>query len=189
MTDAVQPADTATPPAKPNPFVGPTILLVWIGLGAWVVREPSGPGVFAFVMVGWILAGILTYMLRHSGLSVMVDRLLGLVMGFVRGAVVVAVFVLLGQFVQLTETRWWRNSKLMPYASEGASWLQSFAETGLSVLEKSRAEKTAQAYFSFGVGHPAPTLTRPTKGATLVGRSPPAAAGYIRVPELLVIEV
>ena len=48
-------------------------------------------------------------MLRHSGLSIMVDRLLGLVTGFVRGAVVVAVFVLLGQFVQLTQTSWWKR--------------------------------------------------------------------------------
>lgn len=92
--------------------------------------------VLAVLVVGWILAGILTYMLRHSGLSVAVDRLLGLVTGFVRGAVVVAVFVLLGQFVQLTQTSWWKSSRLMPYASEAAGWLQSFAETGMNELEK-----------------------------------------------------
>jgi uncharacterized membrane protein required for colicin V production len=83
-------------------------------------------------------------MLRHSGLSIMVDRLLGLVTGFVRGAVVVAVFVLLGEFVQLTQTSWWKGSRLMPYAAEGAGWLQSFAETGMSVLEKqARPEQSA----------------------------------------------
>jgi membrane protein required for colicin V production len=92
--------------------------------------------VLAVLVVGWILAGILSYAVRHSGLSIMVDRLLGVVTGFVRGAVVVAVFVLLGQFVQLTQTSWWKSSRLMPYASEGAGWLQSFAETGMSVLEK-----------------------------------------------------
>ena len=82
-------------------------------------------------------------MLRHSGLSIMVDRLLGLVTGFVRGAVVVAVFVLLGQFVQLTQTSWWKRSRLMPYASEAAGWLQSFAETGMSVLEKQAADRVS----------------------------------------------
>lgn len=92
--------------------------------------------VIAVLVIGWLIAGILTYMLRHSGLSIMVDRLLGLLTGFIRGAVVVAVFVLLGQFVQLTQTHWWRGSRLMPYASEAAGWLQSFAETGMSVLEK-----------------------------------------------------
>ncbi len=92
--------------------------------------------VLAVLIVGWILAGILSYMLRHSGLSIMVDRLLGLVTGFVRGAVIVAVFVLLGQFVQLTQTVWWKGSRLIPYATEAAGWLQSFAETGMSVLDK-----------------------------------------------------
>jgi membrane protein required for colicin V production len=99
--------------------------------------------VLAVLVAGWILAGLLGYMLRHSGLSIMVDRLLGLVTGFVRGAVVVAVFVLLGQFVQLTQTHWWKGSRLIPYASEGAGWLQSFAETGMSVLEKQAQKGSA----------------------------------------------
>lgn len=102
-------------------------------VSTWAARTLIVLGV---LVLGWILAGILGYMLRHSGLSIMVDRLLGLVTGFVRGAVVVAVFVLLGQFVQLTQTGWWKSSKLIPYASEAAGWLQSFAETGMSVLEK-----------------------------------------------------
>jgi membrane protein required for colicin V production len=99
--------------------------------------------VLAVLVIGWIVASLLGYMLRHSGLSIMVDRLLGLVTGFVRGAVVVAVFVLLGQFVQLTQTRWWKASQLIPYASEGASWLQSFAETGMSVLDKQAQKGSA----------------------------------------------
>jgi membrane protein required for colicin V production len=99
--------------------------------------------VLAVLIVGWIVAGLLGYMLRHSGLSIMVDRLLGLVTGFVRGAVVVAVFVLLGQFVQLTQTHWWKGSQLIPYASEGAGWLQSFAETGMSVLDKQAKKGSA----------------------------------------------
>ncbi|WP_129642957.1 CvpA family protein [Peristeroidobacter agariperforans] len=99
--------------------------------------------VLAVLIVGWIVAGLLSYLLRHSGLSIMVDRLLGLVTGFVRGAVVVAVFVLLGQFVQLTSTSWWKSSQLIPYASEAAGWLQSFAETGMSVLDKQAQKGSA----------------------------------------------
>lgn len=99
--------------------------------------------VLAVLIVGWIVAGLLSYLLRHSGLSIMVDRLLGLVTGFVRGAVVVAVFVLLGQFVQLTQTSWWKGSRLIPYASEAAGWLQSFAETGMSVLDKQAQKGSA----------------------------------------------
>ena len=109
-------------------------------VSTWAARTLIVLGV---LVLGWILAGILGYMLRHSGLSIMVDRLLGLVTGFVRGAVVVAVFVLLGQFVQLTQTSWWKSSRLMPYASEAAGWLQSFAETGMSVLEKQARPSSA----------------------------------------------
>lgn len=104
-------------------------------VSTWAARTLIVLGV---LVAGWILAGILGYMLRHSGLSIMVDRLLGLAIGFMRGAVVVAVFVLLGEFVQLTQTGWWQSSRLMPYASEAAGWLQSFAETGMSVLEQAQ---------------------------------------------------
>jgi membrane protein required for colicin V production len=109
-------------------------------VSTWAARSLI---VLSVVIVGWIVAGLLGYLLRHSGLSIMVDRLLGLVTGFVRGAVVVAVFVLLGQFVQLTQTSWWKSSRLMPYASEAAGWLQSFAETGMSVLDKQAQKGSA----------------------------------------------
>jgi membrane protein required for colicin V production len=99
--------------------------------------------VLAVLIVGWIVAGILSYLLRHSSLSIMVDRLLGLATGFIRGAVVVAVFVLLGQFVQLTGASWWKRATLIPYAEEAASWLQSFAETGMSVLDKQAQKGSA----------------------------------------------
>jgi membrane protein required for colicin V production len=90
--------------------------------------------VLAVLILGWAVSGLLSYFLRHSALSVMVDRLLGLLFGTLRGAVVVAVIVMLGQFVELDRVNWWKRSRLMPYASEFASWIQSFAETGLKVL-------------------------------------------------------
>lgn len=92
--------------------------------------------VLAVLIVGWLVAGILSHLLRHSGLSLLVDRLLGATFGVLRGAVVVAVFVLLGQFVEMTEVPWWQQSKLLPYAAELAGWIQTFAETGMKVLEE-----------------------------------------------------
>jgi membrane protein required for colicin V production len=92
--------------------------------------------VLAVLIVGWLIAGILSHLLRHSGLSLLVDRLLGATFGLLRGAVVVAVFVLLGQFVEMTEVAWWQQSKLLPYAAELAGWIQTFAETGMKVLEE-----------------------------------------------------
>jgi membrane protein required for colicin V production len=65
----------------------------------------------------------------------LVDRLLGLFFGVVRGAVVIAVFVLLAQFVELPRVGWWKESRLLPYAEEAAGWLQTFAETGMNLVD------------------------------------------------------
>ncbi|MFL6548351.1 MAG: CvpA family protein [Povalibacter sp.] len=92
--------------------------------------------VVAVVLIGWVVASILAYLLRHSGLSIAVDRLLGMLFGILRGAVVVAALVLLAQFARLDEVKWWKRSVLLPYASECASWIEAFAETGMRMLEK-----------------------------------------------------
>lgn len=131
-------------------------LLAWLG-GLWVAwryapaLEPYLGGtigeppvstwaarvliMLVVLLLGWTLAGLLSYVLRHSGLSLLVDRVLGLCFGVLRGAVVIAVFVLLGQFVQLQHVSWWQQSRLLPYASEAAGWIQTFAETGLEALQ------------------------------------------------------
>jgi Zn-dependent protease len=48
--------------------VGPGILLLWIGLGAALVRQPSGPLVFVFVMVGWILS-VMAHEFSHAAVA------------------------------------------------------------------------------------------------------------------------
>ena len=112
-------------------------------VSTWAARAVI---VLAVLIVGWLLAAILSYFLRHSALSIMVDRLLGMFFGVVRGAVVIAVVVLLAQFAHLQQTAWWKNSRLLPYAVEGAGWIQTFAETGMEVLEKqARSRPTSQS--------------------------------------------
>ena len=86
----------------------------------WTARALILLGV---LVVGWVISGILGYFLRHSALSVVVDRVLGLVFGTVRGAVVVAVFVMLGEFVELNRVEWWsaRTCCLTPASSPAGS--------------------------------------------------------------------
>jgi membrane protein required for colicin V production len=140
-------------------------LLAWLG-GLWLawryahLIEPLFRGaledraatwaariviVIAVLILGWLTASILSYFLRHSPLSVIVDRCLGVFFGVVRGVVVIAVVVLLAQFVQLNQTSWWKNSVLLPLASECASWLQTFAETGMEALERQAPTSSAQS--------------------------------------------
>ena len=65
MTDAA-PAQLVL--KKPNPFVGPAILIVWLGLGALLLAQPSGLIVFAFVMVGWILS-VMAHEFSHAAVA------------------------------------------------------------------------------------------------------------------------
>jgi Zn-dependent protease len=64
MTDTSATAPPKPLP-KPNPFVGPAILVVWIALGALIWRAPNGLLVFAFVMVGWILS-VMVHEFAHA---------------------------------------------------------------------------------------------------------------------------
>jgi membrane protein required for colicin V production len=112
-------------------------------VSTWAARVLILLGV---LLLGWLVAGALSYLLRHSGLSLLVDRLLGLFFGVVRGVVVVAVFVLLGQFVQLDRVDWWQQSRFVPYFTEVAEWIRAFAETGIRVLdEQSPIDTSANA--------------------------------------------
>jgi membrane protein required for colicin V production len=116
-------------------------------VSTWAARTLIVMGV---LIVGWLVAAVLSYFLRHSGLSILVDRLLGLFFGVVRGAVVVAVFVLLGEFVELNRVDWWRESQLLPYASDLAGWIQTFAESGIEALEQQRVSSAGGASFPTG---------------------------------------
>ena len=108
-------------------------------MSLWTARALILLGV---LVIGWLIAAILGYFLRHSALSVLVDRVLGLVFGTVRGAVVIAVFVMLGEFVELNQVNWWKRSQLLPYASELAGWIQSFAETGMKSRRRRQSTQT-----------------------------------------------
>jgi membrane protein required for colicin V production len=86
------------------------------------------------LVLGWLVASVLSYLMHHSNLSIMVDRMLGMLFGLLRGAVAVAVFVIIGQLVRLDQTSWWQRSRLLPYSVEFAGWIRNFAETGMSVV-------------------------------------------------------
>ncbi|HEY2750781.1 site-2 protease family protein [Phenylobacterium sp.] len=51
-----------------SPLAGPGIVVVWISLGAALVRFPRGLLVFAFVMVGWILS-VMAHEFSHAAVA------------------------------------------------------------------------------------------------------------------------
>ena len=56
-------------------------------VSTWTAR---GLIVLFVLIVGWLVSAILSHLLQHSGLSILVDRVLGATFGVLRGAVVVA---------------------------------------------------------------------------------------------------
>lgn len=68
--------------------------------------------VIGVLFLGAIFAYILTLLVEKTGLSG-TDRLLGLVFGAARGAVIVALAVFLAALTPLTADPWWQQSQLL----------------------------------------------------------------------------
>jgi membrane protein required for colicin V production len=99
----------------------------------WVARSIV---LVLIVMAGWLLASLLGYLIR-PGLSLVIDRLLGMFFGVVRGAVILSVLVILAQLVKLDEVDWWQESRLMPRVVDLADWVRAFADAGADYLDAS----------------------------------------------------
>jgi membrane protein required for colicin V production len=106
--------------------------LAGTALQAWVARVIL---LISVVIAGWLLAGLLSYLVQRSGLSLGLDRMLGAVFGLVRGAVIAGFAVMLGQAAKLESEPWWRGSMLMPAGVEMAGILRSYVETGKQMVD------------------------------------------------------
>jgi membrane protein required for colicin V production len=122
-----------------------------IALGAWIIAlflawhfadliEPHLGGLLAdptvrpwaarvilivlVLLVGAATGAILTHFVRLSIFSGM-DRLLGFGFGLLRGFVLLGVFVILGQLLQLQGEGWWRHSLMIPYGESMANGLRT----------------------------------------------------------------
>jgi membrane protein required for colicin V production len=80
--------------------------------------------VLLVLLVGAAVGAVLGHFVRLSIFSGM-DRFLGLVFGLLRGAVLLGVFVILGQLLRLDGERWWTRSLLIPYGESVANGLRT----------------------------------------------------------------
>ena len=69
--------------------------------------------VFGVLIVGAIVAYLLSVLVDKTGLTG-TDRLLGMVFGAGRGAVLVALLVFLATLTPIAEDPWWSQSRLLP---------------------------------------------------------------------------
>jgi len=95
--------------------------------------------VFAVVLsLGGIVGWGLSKLIRLSILSGM-DRSLGALFGFGRGLLLVAVFILGGQFAGFDNDSWWSDSILIPQVEFLADWVRVMAPEGLEMLTPENA--------------------------------------------------
>jgi len=80
--------------------------------------------VLLVLLLGAAVGAVLGHYVRLSIFSGM-DRLLGVVFGVLRGLVLLGVFVILGQLLELQDEQWWRHSMLMPYGESIANGLRA----------------------------------------------------------------
>jgi membrane protein required for colicin V production len=78
----------------------------------------------AVLVIGAIIGATINYFVRLSIFSGL-DRLLGFVLGLVRGVVIVGVGIILAQTVQLDGEAWWKKSRLMPQLEPVAGVLRA----------------------------------------------------------------
>ena len=94
------------------------------------------------LIVGGLLSWGVGRLIRVSVLSGM-DRMLGSVFGAGRGILLLAVFVIGGQFAGFDNDEWWLKSKLIPRVEVVADWIKVMAPKGLDLLVPDEAGEKA----------------------------------------------
>jgi membrane protein required for colicin V production len=90
--------------------------------------------VFAIILsIGGLLSWGIAKLVRLSVLSGM-DRLAGSIFGAFRGLLLVALFVLGGQFAGFDNDDWWQRSILIPHVEVVADWIKVMAPQGYEIL-------------------------------------------------------
>jgi membrane protein required for colicin V production len=95
--------------------------------------------VFAVILsIGGLLSWGISKLVRLSVLSGM-DRVLGSLFGAVRGVILIALFVIGGQFAGFDNDDWWEQSKLLPHVQVVADWIKVMAPQGLEIITPDEA--------------------------------------------------
>lgn len=104
-----------------EPYLGGVLRQAPYGL--WAGR---GIVFIAVLVIGGIIGAIVSHYVRLSIFSGL-DRFLGLLLGLIRGVVIVGVAVILAQQVKLDGEAWWKKSKLLPTVQPVANLLRALA--------------------------------------------------------------
>jgi len=97
----------------------------WIEVPSLRLGVAYGVILLAVLLVGAIINHFMKALVESTGLTG-TDRLIGLFFGVARGALVVAILVLLAGLTPFPQDSWWTDSRLIPYFQEMAVWLKGY---------------------------------------------------------------
>ena len=90
--------------------------------------------VFAIILsLGGLIGWGISKLVRLSVLSGL-DRFFGALFGVARGVLLVALFILAGQFAGFDNDNWWRRSKSIPHLEIVADWIKVMAPQGYEFI-------------------------------------------------------
>jgi membrane protein required for colicin V production len=100
-------------------------LIQWISLPSARLGVSFAIIVITVLIIGGIVNFLLSKLVEHTGLTG-TDRLLGIFFGIGRGAIMVAIIILLAGLTPLPQDPWWNESLLIVYFQDLSLWLKSF---------------------------------------------------------------
>ena len=112
---------------------GGSLVENWVssdGLQLWVGRLLI---FLAVLLAGGIIGWAISKIVLASSLSG-TDRIFGVVFGVVRGAVIVGLLVMTGQYTGFQYDDWWGESELIPYGEKVADVIRELAPKGLELI-------------------------------------------------------
>ncbi len=83
--------------------------------------------------VGGLLGWAISKLVRMSVVSG-IDRVMGSAFGAARGILLVALFMIGGQFSGFDNDEWWLQSRLLPYFEVVADWIEVMAPKGYEII-------------------------------------------------------
>jgi membrane protein required for colicin V production len=90
--------------------------------------------VFTVILVlGGLMGWGVSKLIRLSVLSG-TDRVFGMAFGFCRGVVLLAVFIIGGEYANFNNDPWWQKSTFIPYGEVVADWIRVMAPRGADML-------------------------------------------------------
>ena len=101
------------------------------GLREWIARILM---LVLVLLVGSAVGTLANYLVTRAAGLAATDRMLGALFGLARALVMIGIFVMVGQGLGLEGEKWWKDSRLMPWAEHAATWLERYAEPAVEPL-------------------------------------------------------